>query len=127
MSAAAKRGPVVYVDDQRSSVKLFELHFADEFDFEGFTSPAQAIARAKEKNFALLVADYRMLEMDGLALAQHFQIHHPNTIRVLYTALDHLEVVHQALESGLISQVISKPVSLDDVSARLKALLDAAG
>ncbi|MBS2028464.1 MAG: response regulator [Deltaproteobacteria bacterium] len=126
MTAAAKRGPVLYVDDQGSSVKLFQLHFAEEFDLEGFTSPTRAIARAKERNFALLVADYRMVEMDGLELARHFQVHHPRTIRVLYTALDHLDVVDQALKSGLIAQVITKPVSLDDVAVRLKALLETA-
>ena len=52
-------------------------------EVETFTSPRAALARAWEVPFALVVSDYRMAEMDGIAFLKEFAEIQPHALRQL--------------------------------------------
>jgi DNA-binding NtrC family response regulator len=64
-----------------------------------------------EDEVGLILSDYRMAPMDGLAFLNIVQKSHPSVPRVLATAFPDMDVAIQALNSARISQFLRKPLN----------------
>lgn len=107
-------GAILFVDDEATSRKLFARTFGDEFTIITADGAAQALdlLGQGDREFAVLVTDYRMPERDGMKLLQAVQRDHRHVVRLLATAYAQKEVAIEAVNQGRVFRILEKP--LDD-------------
>ncbi len=78
-------------------------------EVETFTSPRQALERARHKAFDLFLVDYRMPEMDGVALLKEIREIQPNAARIILSGYADLNALIGAINEAQIYRFLSKP------------------
>ncbi|MDP2805734.1 MAG: response regulator [Gallionellaceae bacterium] len=82
-----------------------DLHF----NVTTFTSPAQALERAKQFNYDVVISDYLMPEMDGLTFLKALREIQPDAARILISGQVDKEVLVKAINDAEIFSFIGKP------------------
>ena len=117
-----ERPKILLVEDEpgvRRSLQLL-LH-AQGYDIRSYASSAALIADPLVDEAICLVADYRMPEMDGLAVLRSLRARGWQRPAILVTAYNSPDLVERAMKEGF-SVVIEKPLrehALADAIARL--------
>ena len=106
---------VLYVDDESGNLIVFKKNFESNFDIITCESPGRAIEILKETNVAVLLADYKMPEMNGVELLAHVKVHHPDVIRMIITAYSDLDIAMNAINLGHVHRYILKPWRPDEL------------
>ena len=76
---------------------------------ETFERPADALARAAEQVFDLVISDYRMPEMNGVAFLTRFVELQPRVARLILSGHTDLDALVGAINQAQIFRFISKP------------------
>ncbi len=115
---------ILIVDDEPSVLFTFQnaLEQLPNCEIETASSGAQALQRLAEKNFDLLITDYRMPDMDGLTLAMRLRQTYPTTAVLMITAFSTPDLCSQA-ENLHIERVLDKPVGLAEIRNAAQAVL----
>jgi two-component system C4-dicarboxylate transport response regulator DctD len=108
---------VVYIDDEPTICKLMSrvLRLAG-VEVIAFTDPEEAIAQIHTVKPALVICDYRMPKMDGLALRERLEIDVPFVL--ISGALD---IDDERVQ--LVQEVLVKPVETELLIEKVKTLL----
>ena len=106
---------VLYVDDESGNLIVFKKNFESNFDIITCESPGRAIEILKETNVAVLLADYKMPEMNGVELLAHVRNQHPDVIRMIITAYSDLDIAMNAINLGHVHRYILKPWRPDEL------------
>ena len=106
-----KRFAVLYVDDEKKSLKYFTLAFEDQLRI--FTAPnAQEglkLLEAHKDEIGLLMTDQRMPGEKGVWLLEKARQLRPRIIRVLATAYADMDAAVAAVNTGAIYKYVTKP------------------
>ena len=86
-------------------------------------SGREGLARMKDEPFDLVITDYRMEEMDGLAVMEAVQRQAPDTDVMMMTAYDTRELAVEAMERGAIDFIV-KPFPPDELWLKVNKRLD---
>lgn len=86
------------------------------FDVEAYLDPGQALARLKERDFDIVVTDFRMEELDGIQVLTHVMESCPDTKVILITGYATVEVAREALVKGAFD-FIAKPFKPKELRA----------
>lgn len=110
---------IMLVDDEPNILNALRRLFASpafqeggdcRFEVETFASPVRALKRAEEGVvFDLVISDYRMPEMDGVAFLKAFRRIQPNAERLILSGYADLEALVGAINEAQIFRFISKP------------------
>jgi two-component system probable response regulator PhcQ len=74
-----------------------------------FVSPREALARAAGVAYDLVISDYRMPEMDGVALLRQLRDLQPDAARVILSGYTDLNGLIAAINEARIERFIAKP------------------
>ena len=86
-------------------------------------SGREGLAQMKDEPFDLVITDYRMEEMDGLAVMEAVQRQAPDTDVMMMTAYDTRELAVAAMERGAIDFIV-KPFLPDELWLKVNKRLD---
>ena len=78
------------------------------------SSGRQALDLFKEQPFDLLITDYKMPDLDGVALASCIQKNHPGTGIIMITAYGH-DLIQDPVAARAIQRVLHKPIRLSEI------------
>ena len=107
---------ILCVDDEADSVALMERQLSQEFICTVATGASAALVAMLEQGpFAVVVTDYSMPDMDGAALLREVKERWPETIGVMITATNELDVAIAALHDGNVYRFIRKPWQAEDI------------
>jgi DNA-binding NtrC family response regulator len=116
---------ILVVDDEPDILTVLCTHLSTgrELSVASFSNPKQALEHFKEKqDYALVVSDIRMPEMNGIELAKQIKIINPQTKVLLMSAFD---VV--SLDLGLgdtkIDGFLRKPFGIREFTDMIDRLL----
>lgn len=113
---------VVVVDDDWSVVQLVELQLKNAgFEIITCLDPLDALARCEAGDINVFITDFMMPGFTGLELLEVLQQKHPLVARVLLTAAPQEPEVRQALTSGLVEHLISKPWERAELLSAVRA------
>jgi DNA-binding NtrC family response regulator len=115
---------IMLVDDDRNVLRSLgrTIHFMPttmlrgEAVVESFEKPEQALARAAECEFDLVIADYLMPTMHGVAFMQKMIDLYPHTPRILLSGFAGILEAMEAVKRIAPVELIAKP--WDDVQLR---------
>lgn len=105
---------ILLVDDEANILASLKREFMahkDEVSVETFTSPAEALDRAKSQLFDLVISDYQMPEMDGVTFLHAFQEIQPDAVRLILSGQADRDALVDAINRTRIYRFIMKPWS----------------
>jgi CheY-like chemotaxis protein len=78
------------------------------------SSGQQALELFKEEPFDLLITDYKMPDLNGVALASCIQQRYPGTGIIMITAYGH-DLIQDPVAAHAIQRVLHKPIRLSEI------------
>lgn len=91
---------------------------------EGFSDPAHALERAREKAFAVVISDYRMPGMSGLDFLKALYEIQPDCMRIVLSGQSDMDTLARLVNESRIYRFIAKPWSAHYLKAVLAQTLD---
>lgn len=109
-SVAGISQKILFVDDEVLLLEGIKRQFRRDFNITSAESGAAGLALLAESGpYALVVSDYNMPSMDGIAfLNQVYQLY-PHTVLVMLTGRAELDIAINALHNAHISRFLNKP------------------
>jgi len=127
---------VMLVDDEQNILNALRrcLTLIDATQIDGdalhvemFTSPEAALERGEERDFDLVLSDYRMPSMNGVEFLTRFMKLQPEVPRVIVSAFADRDAIIAAINETNLSRFIQKPWNDDELRATVTAILGAKG
>lgn len=100
---------ILYVDDERDNLVVFEATFEESFNVHTATGGEQALEMLEQQPFAVVIADQRMPVMTGAELFEIMRRKHPMTKRVMLTGYADPKSMLEAINQGQVYYFIKKP------------------
>jgi CheY-like chemotaxis protein/glycine cleavage system H lipoate-binding protein len=83
----------------------------------------EALNKVEEDKYDVVIADWRMPEIDGMEVLRIVKKNHPDIVPILITGYPSVESAVKAMRLG-VSNYLSKPLSPDALTEALKKALD---
>ncbi len=101
---------ILLVDDEESILSAIRRELADEpYEMLTATSGQEALEIMVEHNVSVLIADFRMPEMDGMELLKVAKEKYPATIRMMISGHANITILLKAINENIIYKFITKP------------------
>jgi DNA-binding NtrC family response regulator len=116
--AAAVRAAarVLVVDDEKTVCNSCKKILTQEgYNVDIALSGEEALNKAKENGFHVLIADWKMPEIDGLEVARRIKKENPKIAVVLITGYPSVETSIEAMRSG-VADYVPKPFTPGELS-----------
>lgn len=115
---------ILIVDDEEKLVLGLQLglEMLPNCEVAVATDGRQALQLCEQRSFDLLITDYQMPGMNGIALAKHIRRLYPQTVIIMITGGGG-EMLQEQIKGTSIQRILDKPVGLSDIrGAVLQAL-----
>ena len=120
-----KEMKILLIDDDkwiRDSLSIF-------FEYEGchllaLETAEEAMEVLKMHDYDIIIVDYKLPGMDGLALLKRIQDSHLDAMKILITAYRSEVVISEAINMG-VKEIIEKPFTSKIIEATLSRLIEA--
>ncbi len=110
MTDTTRRNRILVVDDEKNQRELYQLILEDAgYEVISAASAQAALRLYEEAEVDLVLTDFNMTGMDGLALIKELVAREPSVIVVMITAFGSVDSVTDALRSGAYDY-LEKPV-----------------
>jgi response regulator RpfG family c-di-GMP phosphodiesterase len=101
---------VLIVDDDEFVLRALSRALeAVGFETRCYVGPEQALAAVEADAPVVIISDYVMPAMDGIAFLKQARQRAPHAARILCTAAEDFRIALQAVNSGEVYRIISKP------------------
>lgn len=90
---------------------------------ETFDDPRAALERAAEVSFDLVISDFRMPPMDGVAFLKRFREIQPDAMRLILSATTDFSTVMNAVNEAEIHRYLVKPWVDEELAATVREAL----
>lgn len=103
---------VMLVDDDENTLKSMRrllLASPEGYTIETFTHPAEALKQAGQLSFDVVIADFRMPEMDGADFLERFRAIQPDAYRVILSGFHDAGMLRNAINRAHVHRFIEKP------------------
>jgi signal transduction histidine kinase len=117
---------VLYVDDEKLSLKYFQEIVSEEFEVLTASSAEDGWLAVEQDpaSVAIVVSDQRLGGMQGIAFLTQLREKYPSITRILATAYSDVTTAVSAINDGAIYQYISKPWDPSSLLPTLRAAMD---
>ncbi len=115
--------PILYVDDEPTSLELFARSFDGVFAVQRAGSAEEALARLDLGDIAIVVTDQRMPGISGVELCEIIRERHPTVLRAVLTAHGDKQTAVDAINRGRVHRFVDKPWNWIDIQPILSDLV----
>ncbi len=121
------RRKVLYVDDEKLSLKYFQEIVSEEFDVVTAPSAEEGWAAVEQdpEGVAIVISDQRLGGMQGTDFLTRLRDKHPAITRILATAYSDIATAVAAINDGAIYQYINKPWDPNSLLPTLRTAMEA--
>jgi signal transduction histidine kinase len=111
--------PVLVVDDEYGPRESIAFTLSSEFAVATAERATEALAKLKEKNYAAVVMDIRMPEMDGIRALEELRKIDPHVSVIMLTGYGTLLTAQQAMLAGA-NQYLKKPPDVAELVSAVR-------
>lgn len=115
---------LLYVDDTKVNLMLFQEVFKNDYDIVLTEFPEEALKILDEQEIQVIVTDQRMPIMTGTELLEIVAEKYPKIRRYLLTAYTDAETVIEAVNVGRVHGYIKKPFNADEIRASINSSIE---
>lgn len=112
---------ILFVDDEELLLSSYQMLFNDDYDVFLASSAEEALLCLEKRNFALVVSDYDMGGINGVEFLNIVRDKYPETIRILLTGYNDINIVVDAVNESNIFRFLIKN---DDLNKVINAVKD---
>jgi len=116
--------PILYVDDEPSSLLLFERLFEDDYAIHTALSAREALEILRRETIHLVFTDQRMPGMTGVELLAVLYRDFPEVMRLLTTGYSDIRTIIEAINQGHVWQYVAKPWDRNEIKAIFERALE---
>jgi signal transduction histidine kinase len=109
MPVEYKLYPILFVDDEPQNLVVFRYAMEEHFTVITAQSGAEALQIMQRQQVAVLLADQRMPEMNGVELCTRAREVQPDAVRIIITAYADIHAAIDAINQGQVSRYLVKP------------------
>lgn len=109
MTVEYKLYPILFVDDEPQNLVVFRYAMEEHFTVITAQSGAEALQIMQRQQIAVLLADQRMPEMNGVELCTRARDVQPEAVRIIITAYADIHAAIDAINQGQVSRYLVKP------------------
>ena len=109
MEAAAKRGTLLFVDDERRVLTSMRAMFRRDYEVLLANSGQEAIDLLRDHSVDVIVSDQRMPGMTGVEVLKAVKRLAPNAMRILLTGYADLQAIEASINEGEVFRYLTKP------------------
>ncbi len=110
------RYKILIVDDEPDNLALLYRTLRNDYEVVKSGSPLEALKILEEKkDFALILSDHKMPEMDGVEFLKRASLLTENTVKALVTAYSDAKILIDAINQAKIYRYIKKPYAPDEL------------
>jgi response regulator RpfG family c-di-GMP phosphodiesterase len=95
------------------------------FEPRCYREPEKALGALAQDAPLVVISDYMMPEMDGVSFLKQVRARLPSAVRVLCTAAEDFQVAAQAVNSGEVFRIVSKPWHQQELLATVSQAAEA--
>jgi response regulator RpfG family c-di-GMP phosphodiesterase len=100
---------ILLVDDERNVLNALQRELKDRYEIEAFNDPVAAIKHCAATQFDLVIADYKMPEMNGIEFLKQFRQLQPDASRILLSGEADINALIRLVNETHIYRFLSKP------------------
>lgn len=102
---------LLLVDDNTDNLNILKrvLEKCELGEIEPYSCPYEAMDRAGECSFDLVISDYRMPGMDGIEFLKAFRKLHRDACMIVLSAFNDMTLLMEAINALGVSRVLCKP------------------
>ena len=100
---------ILLVDDEQNVLNALRRELKDHFEIETFNNPILALDRCREAQFDLVVADYKMPEMNGIEFLKQFGKLQPDAARLVLSGEADIDALVRTINETHIYRFLAKP------------------
>lgn len=121
---------ILVVDDESGIVNAVRRELSTpplgrhRYEIETFTNPLEALERARVQEFEVVLSDYRMPEMDGLAFLKAFATLQPDCVRIVLSGQTDFDALIRMINETHIYRFIPKPWSAYFLKSSISQAVD---
>ena len=115
MEAAAKRGTVLFVDDERRVLTSMRAMFRRDYEVLLANSGQEAIDLLRDHAVDVIVSDQRMPGMTGVEVLKAVKRLAPNAMRILLTGYADLKAIEASINEGEVFRYLTKPCPSEEL------------
>lgn len=118
---------VLVVDDEKTVCSSCKKILTQEgYNVDIALSGEEALNKAKENGFHVVIADWKMPEIDGIEVARRIRKENPDIAVIIITGYPSVETSIKAMRSG-VSDYVPKPFTPDELNDAVVRVLEKAG
>ncbi len=119
-----EQASILVVDDERSICQLCKVELERVgMQVDWTTNPLEALSRLENEPRDLLITDFKMPEMDGIAFMREAQKIRPGIPVIIMTAYTSLDIALKALKQGA-SNFLNKPFHRDELIFAVQSVIE---
>lgn len=116
---------ILFVDDDSNLLAAMKRRLRKLFEIEVAVGPEMGLEMIRQQGpFAVVIADMRMPNMDGIEFLRHVKQQSPDTVRMMLTGNADLQTAINAVNEGNIFRFLTKPCAETVLSNAINAGLE---
>ncbi len=100
---------ILLVDDEPNVLNALRRELKEYFEIETFSNPVEALERCRNTQFDLVVADYKMPELNGLEFLKQFGPLQPDAARLVLSGEADIDALIRTINETHIYRFLAKP------------------
>lgn len=114
---------ILIVDDEQNVLNALRRELHGEYEIEAFDKPVEALERAQQAHFDLVIADYQMPVINGIEFLKQFGKLQPDAARLVLSGEADFGAVAGALNEAHIYRFVAKPWDSTELAVTLAQAL----
>lgn len=114
---------ILLVDDEQNVLNALRRELQGDFEIEMFNDPRLALQRCRETTFDLVLADYKMPEMNGVEFLRQFGELQPDAARLMLSGQADFSALTNTINQVHIFRFLAKPWDQAELAATLAEAL----
>ncbi len=116
--------PILYLDDERDNLIVFNSAFRREYDVHLAGSGQEGLEILKKHEIQVIITDQRMPEMTGIQFLEKIIPDYPHCIRMILTGFSDIEAIIQAINTGRVYRYITKPWNKEELKMNIDKAIE---